>query len=242
MRPADRGVRLVLLDIEGTTTPMAFVHETLFPFARARMADWLRRHQAQEARDSIVRLAAEHTADCERGEAPPPWPSDTVEAAVAYAHWLMDRDRKSPALKHLQGLIWEEGYQAGQLHGEVYPDVAPAMRRWNAGGMGVAIYSSGSELAQRRLFASTGHGDLTPLIAGFFDTAVGAKVEAGSYRRIAAALGRRAPEVLFISDLTRELAAAEAAGCQVILSRRHGNHPQPDADRFDSVATFDDIR
>jgi enolase-phosphatase E1 len=150
----------------------------------------------------------------------------------------MDRDRKSPALKRWQGLIWEEGYQAGLLHGEVYPDVAPAIRRWRASGIDVAIYSSGSELAQRRLFASTAEGDLTPLFSGFFDTAVGPKVEAASYRRIVSALAHEPASTLFVSDVTRELRAAEAAGCQTRLCVRPGNAIQPDADRYASVTSF----
>lgn len=237
-------VRLVLLDIEGTTTPIAFVHEVLFPFALARLADWLSRHGGTDGRRDVVEtLRAEHAADRARGEAVPDWPRDGTsriddEAAVAYGVWLMDRDRKSPALKKWQGLIWEEGYQAGLLHGEVYPDVPPAIRGWRARGVDVAIYSSGSELAQRRLFASTSHGDLTPLFSGFFDTAVGPKLEAASYRRIVSALAHEPASTLFVSDVTRELRAAEAAGCQTRLCIRPGNVIQTDADRYTSVTSL----
>jgi enolase-phosphatase E1 len=153
----------------------------------------------------------------------------------------MDRDRKSPGLKDLQGLIWERGYQRGELHGIVYPDVPPALRRWCDRAVEMAIYSSGSELAQRRLFASTAEGDLTPLFAGFFDTAVGPKGEAGSYRRIASALGHAPDRVLFVSDVTAELDAAREAGCGTLLCLRPGNLPQPDAARFDRARTFDEI-
>jgi len=186
-------------------------------------------------------------SDLAVGRPVPVWPRDSASAsddeagAVAYATWLMDDDRKSPALKHWQGLIWEEGYQAGLLHGEVYEDVPPAIRRWRDAGIDVAIYSSGSELAQRRLFASTGHGDLTPLVVGFFDTRVGAKVEPASYLRIAAALGHTPAEVLFVSDVTRELRAAADAGCRTVLSLRPGNPTQPDADAHLQVRSFEDI-
>ncbi len=237
-------VRLVLLDIEGTTTPIAFVHDVLFPFARRRLAEWLARHAGTDAhRDVVETLRTEHAADRARGERVPDWSGDRTnraddEAAVAYGSWLMDRDRKSPALKHWQGLIWEEGYQAGLLHGEVYSDVPPAIRRWRANGVDVAIYSSGSELAQRRLFASTPHDDLTPLFSGFFDTAVGPKVEASSYGRIVAALAHDPASTLFVSDVTRELDAAEAAGCQTRLCLRPGNALQPDAARYASVTSL----
>jgi enolase-phosphatase E1 len=245
-------VRLILLDIEGTTTPIAFVHDVLFPFARARLADWLVRHAGTSASRGVIEaLRTEHARDVARGEPTgAPWPPDTPgpageartqAAVVAYASHLMTLDRKSTALKHWQGLIWEEGYQAGLLHGEVYPDVPPAMRRWRAAGVDVAIYSSGSELAQRRLFASTEYGDLTPLISAFFDTAVGPKTEADSYRRIAAALGHEPSAIVFVSDLVRELDAARAAGCQTRLSLRPGNAPQPDAGRHAAVASLLDL-
>ena len=140
----------------------------------------------------------------------------------------MDRDRKSPGLKLLQGRIWEGGYRAGILKGEVFADVPPALERWRDAGLDVAIYSSGSELAQRLIFGSTADGDLTRFFSRFFDTAVGAKDAPASYRRIAAELGRATDRIVFISDVTTELDAAGSAGCGVILCVRPGNRPQPD--------------
>jgi enolase-phosphatase E1 len=245
---AGRAIRLILLDIEGTTTPIAFVHEVLFPFARIRLRDWLRRHVGTDLhRDVVELLRAEHAAGRAAGQTVLAWPRDAALGdhdavpAVAYAEQLMDEDRKSPALKRWQGLIWEEGYQAGLLHGQVYADVPPAIRRWRDGGIDVAIYSSGSELAQRRLFASTEHGDLTPLFAGFFDTAVGAKVESASYARIASILGHAPASTLFVSDVTRELRAAADAGCETVLIIRPGNPVQRDAENYLQVRSFEAI-
>jgi enolase-phosphatase E1 len=245
IRLADRDVRLVLLDIEGTTTPIAFVHEVLFPFARARMAPWLRAHwKSADLATLVGMLIAEHQSEPERATLPP-WHSATdaelAASTLGYLEWLMERDRKSPALKTLQGWIWEEGYQTGEIRGQVYPDVVPALQRWREAGVGVAIYSSGSELAQRRLFATVPEGDVTPLIAGFFDTAVGPKKAASSYTRIASALTVAPSSLLFISDVTSELAAARDAGGQVLLSVRPGNPPQHDASRFETLRTFDDL-
>ncbi|MEZ5316390.1 MAG: acireductone synthase [Vicinamibacterales bacterium] len=238
IRLADRGVRVVLLDIEGTTTPIAFVHDVLFPFARARAAAFLAAHAGDpEVGTAVAELVAEHAADLARGEAPPP-----VDGGLApYVHWLTDRDRKSTGLKRLQGLVWEAGYQAGALHGQVYPDVAPALARWHAAGVAIAIYSSGSELAQRRLFESTLPGDLTRYLSGFFDTRVGGKRDAASYARIAERLGHAPAAILFLSDVTAELHAARDAGLQVALSLRPGNPPQPDAAAFETFETFDAI-
>ncbi len=246
LRLTARGVTAVLLDIEGTTTPIAFVHDVLVPYARAGLGAWLDQAAGSRAFTSIAaQLAEEHAADRARGEAVPPWRGDmtaeTCASVEAYAGWLMDRDRKSRGLKHLQGLIWEQGYQAGVLRGDVFPDVPVALRRWRAAGTAIAIFSSGSELAQRRLFQSTTHGDLTGLISRFFDTAVGAKRDAASYGRIATELGNPPGHVLFVSDVAEELAGADAAGLQTALSLRPGNPPQAGAGRFTTIHTFDEL-
>jgi enolase-phosphatase E1 len=234
---APSGWTAILLDIEGTTTPIAFVHQILFPYARQRLGAFVSMPHADPAVvDAILRLRHEHTADESSGAGPPPWPDDArTEGLVAYLGWLMDRDRKSPGLKALQGLIWEHGYARGELHGLVFDDVPAAMRRWRAAGKTIAIYSSGSVIAQRRLFETTPDGDLTACIDNYFDTGVGAKVEAGSYGRIVARLHLAAERVLFVSDVTAELAAARQAGCQVLLSIRPGNPPQPDAAAYPAV-------
>ena len=152
----------------------------------------------------------------------------------------MDRDRKSTALKSLQGKIWEKGYQSGELRGEVYPDVPGALERWHNRGIEIAIFSSGSVQAQRSLFRSTRAGDLTRFIKANFDTTTGPKPEPQSYSEIAAALRRPAAEVLFVSDVSAELDAARAAGMQTALCIRKpgatatgGTHPVIyDFDRF----------
>ena len=246
VRLAENGVRAVLLDIEGTTTPIAFVHDVLFTYARTHIRSWLDRADPAVRQQIIDALEDEYEADRQAGAALPEWPAAgeqgiAMEGPSAYASWLMDRDRKSPALKRLQGLIWERGYQAGELRGEIYADVPPSIERWYRRGLAVAIYSSGSVLAQRRLFESTKAGDLTVFLSGFFDTAVGHKISSGSYERIAAALGLRPPEILFVSDVVTELRAARNAGCRVVLSLRDGNPVQADAAGFPAVQSFDEI-
>ena len=137
-----------------------------------------------------------------------------------YIVWLMDRDRKSPGLKTLQGLIWQDGYRSGELRGEVYPDVPPALERWRARGIDIYIYSSGSVLAQQLLFESTDAGDLTRFLTGYFDTAVGPKHAPDSYRAIAARIHVAPPQMLFVSDIAAELDAAAAAGWHTALCVR----------------------
>jgi enolase-phosphatase E1 len=232
-------VGAVLLDIEGTTTPIDFVHHTLFGYARARVKDFLERHWDDPAvRVDVARLQTEHAAERSH-PAPPPW-LDDVAAVTVYVLWLMDRDRKSTGLKSLQGKIWEEGYQAGLLKSVVYPDVLPALGRWRREGIDIAIFSSGSIQAQRSLFSHTAAGDLTGFIRDYFDTTTGPKNAPESYARIAAALERSPSEMLFLSDIVAELDAAQIAGMQTTLCvRRTGSAPTAGAHPV--IHTFDQL-
>jgi enolase-phosphatase E1 len=240
---AERQTRAILLDIEGTTTPVEFVYEVLFPFARRHVREFVSQHQLSDAvRADIEALKAEHRADTEAGREPPEWrdePADSqIEPATLYVHWLMDQDRKSTALKSIQGKVWESGYLCGQLRGEVYADVPPAFARWRGRQRGIYIFSSGSVLAQKLLFAHTTAGDLTVYIGGYFDTTTGAKAERASYESIAAATGAKASEVLFVSDVTAELDAARAAGMRTALCVRPGR-PEPEPSGHGIIGTFD---
>jgi len=224
LHPRPVGVELkqiaaVLLDIEGTTTPLDFVHQTLFGYARSRVGKFLE-HQWNdpEVRGDVARLSAEHVIESPEPSLPP-W-RDNAGGVAAYVNWLMQRDGKSTGLKSLQGKIWEEGYRSGELKGEVYPDVLPALERWRSQGIGIAIFSSGSVQAQRSLFKNTNAGDLSPFLRAYFDTTTGPKKEPRSYSRIAQALKCQPAEVLFISDVSAELDAARAAGMQTAFCVR----------------------
>lgn len=225
-------MRTVLLDIEGTTTPIEFVHTTLFGYARARVQDFLERHEADaDVQADIALLRAEYDAEA-------PAPNPPMASVSAYVHWLIDRDRKSTGLKSLQGKIWNEGYRTGDLRGEVYPDVPPALERWRGRGMDVAIFSSGSVQAQRDLFAHSTAGDLSRFIRAHFDTTTGAKSAVQSYTRIAATLHASPAELCFVSDVETELDAAQAAGMSTRLCAR-GDAPLSPAHRV--IHTFDDL-
>ena len=232
------GIKVVLLDIEGTTTPVSFVYNVLFPYARARLASWFaaRSLSDSDAREIVESLQRECASDG-LGALPS---SPTSDDVVARLHAYMDQDRKSPALKMVQGRIWEEGYADGTLAGEVYPDVPDAFARWKAGGVAIGIYSSGSVLAQTLLFGQSNAGDLTPFIRWHFDTAIGAKVDASSYRHIVESVGVDAPSILFVSDVTRELDAARDAGMKTILCVR-APAVVPLSPGFAVIRTFDEV-
>jgi enolase-phosphatase E1 len=219
--PLAPGVAAVLLDIEGTTTSIAFVYDVLFPYAEARLDAFCSRPDPDpELAEAIVRLRREHAEEA-RQEAGLPAFGD----GAPYARHLMRLDRKSTGLKLLQGRIWDEGYRSGELRSHLFPDVPPALRSWARSGVRLRIFSSGSVHAQKLLFGHTGEGDLTPLFEGFHDTTTGPKREPASYGAIAAAFALSPAAILFLSDVRGELDAAAAAGLNTGLLRRPGNPP-----------------
>jgi enolase-phosphatase E1 len=233
-------VRLYLLDVEGTTSPVSLVYEQLFPYASRHLEAYLGAHADEaEVRADLALLLQENEADTDAGKPEMDKAAD-VKQAGAYLLWLMDRDRKSTALKSLQGKIWNAGFLAGELVGTVFDDVPIALANWSATAK-VAIYSSGSVEAQRLLFGHSSAGDLTPFLSGHFDTRVGAKTSPESYRKIAAAMNVAPAEVLFLSDVVRELDPAREAGCQTRLVLRQGNAPVDDAHGHLPVRSFAEI-
>ena len=250
LRAAGRGpvalsVRTILLDIEGTTTPVDFVYRTLFPYARAHLVAFVEQHiTTAEVQADIARLRAEHQTELGQQPSLPPWRagslSDTITSVVAFVLWLMDGDRKSTGLKSLQGRIWEAGYRTGELSGQVYDDVPPALHRWRRQGRDICIFSSGSLQAQQLLFSHSNAGDLTAAIRGYFDTTTGPKKEAQSYRCIAAALEQAPAQLLFVSDVVAELDAAKEAGMSTALCIR-GQGAPADRGAHPVVHSFDEV-
>jgi len=238
--------RVFLLDVEGTVAPISLVSEQLFPHARAHFAQFLQRSTGIDGvRADLALLAQENQA--EKGVGVPHLPvvidPEQLETprfrldAMVYFTWLMDRDRKSTALKSLQGKIWKAGFESGQLKGTLFDDVPGAFARWAANGK-VAIYSSGSVEAQRLVFRHSSFGDLTALIASYFDTRIGPKALSASYLSIAKVMKAEPGEVLFFSDVVQELDAARGAGCQTRLVVREGNAPVEDAHGHDLIESF----
>lgn len=220
--PDGRRYAAVLLDVEGTTTPISFVYDVLFPYAAGRLdAACARAAESGELSRAVEALRSEHAAEAASGARKLPAFGD----GAPYARYLMASDRKSTGLKALQGLIWREGYASGELHGEVFDDVPDALRRWQETGLRLRVFSSGSVLAQKLLFSTTRQGDLTVFFEGHHDTGTGPKKEADSYRAIARAYGLAPREVLFLSDVVDELDAAAEAGMGTGLVRRPGNKP-----------------
>ncbi|HUS23536.1 MAG TPA: acireductone synthase [Candidatus Binatia bacterium] len=201
-------LRAVVTDIEGTTSSIDFVHQTLFPYARSHLRAFLRAHAAESG---VARELAAVSQEAGRA-------LSVDEAAGVLEGWI-DEDRKATPLKALQGMIWRTGYERGELQGHVYEDTPAWLRRWHEQGLQLYVYSSGSVEAQKLIFGHTAHGDLTPLFSGYFDTRIGAKKDAASYAAIAREIRLPPGTVLFLSDIGAELDAARAAGmktCQLM--------------------------
>ena len=208
--------RAILTDIEGTTSSISFVKDVLFPYARRALPGFVKAHGDEPAvRKWLDAVAAENGGVCRD------------EMIVEVLQGWIDQDRKHTALKALQGMIWANGYGNADFTAHVYPDAVPALRAWHADDLSLHVYSSGSVPAQRLFFGHSDAGDLTGLFSSWVDTEVGGKREAESYRRIAAAIGQPAGEILFLSDVVEELDAAREAGLETVLVDRIEDYPQP---------------
>lgn len=240
-------IRQVLLDIEGTTCSVRFVSETLFPYAAAHVEAFLEaRHEDCAVQGLVAQIAQAWSLD------PDPEARALLQSAplnaspsariLPYLQWLIREDRKLTPLKDLQGLIWEEGYGCGALQGPLFPDVAPALRRWRKAGLGLSVYSSGSVKAQQLIYGYSNAGDLRPLFQQWFDTRIGSKLEPESYRRIVAQLNADPHDVLFISDSLTELKAASTSGLAVLFCDRNDSlSGSKDCGGFAMIESFDGL-
>jgi len=244
--------KAVITDIEGTTTPISFVKDILFPFARAHVASFLEKSWDQPSVQAHVKALAEF-AQQEKGveaeslvtlsQEPDAAPSELRTAVVAFVHFLIDHDRKVTPLKALQGDIWLSGYQSGELQGQVFDDVVPALKSWAEKNCQLYVYSSGSIAAQKLLFGYSNQGDLLPMFSGHFDlTTAGDKKEASSYQKIAKNLDVSLSDCLFLTDLHAEAVAATEAGMDVVLLLRQGNATLPPKHSFATAADFSAIQ
>ena len=220
-------IRAVLTDIEGTTSSLAFVKEVLFPYARLHLPEFVRTHASVPEVRRLLNDVVTETGGILDDEG-------IIQQLVAW----MDADRKATPLKSLQGLVWEEGYRNGDFTGHIYADAVDRLREWHARKIRLFVYSSGSIAAQKLLFSYSDYGDLTPLFSGYFDTHMGPKREAASYRAILNVIGMPGSDVLFLSDSGGELDAARTAGLHTLQLLRPGTDLAPG---HAQAASFSDI-
>jgi enolase-phosphatase E1 len=214
-------IRAIVTDIEGTTTSISFVHDVLFPYARRHMRKFI---TAQQQDAEVSRQIAAVSAEVGKALSL----DETINQLVA---WI-DADKKITPLKAIQGILWESGFKNNDYRAHMYDDAAEHLKTWHEKGIKLYVYSSGSVKAQKLLYGYSDHGDLTPLFSGYFDTEIGAKREAGSYRHIVKALNLEASDILFLSDIKEELDAAREAGMHTYWLVRdqtpdqNATHPQ----------------
>lgn len=221
-------IQAILTDIEGTTTSIRFVYDVLFPYARAHLADFVRRNADHQA---VARLLDEVRSHCNS--------ELSLDACIEQLDQWMKQDQKVTPLKSLQGLVWDAGYRSGDFKGHVYDDVYYNLTRWVKLGLKNYVYSSGSIKAQKLLFGYSEFGDMTHLFSGYFDTTTGAKQEIRSYQQIADQISLPADNIVFLSDVDQELYAAEQVGMHTAWLVREGDlTPNPDYPQF---RNFDEV-
>lgn len=233
-------MKAILLDIEGTTTPIDFVHKTLFPFAKAKISEFVQANFS-EIQTEISQLKTEYKKDFSEQIYGRDFREDSPESVAIYLKFLIEVDRKSTPLKSLQGKIWQAGYESGELKSVMFEDVPRAFERWKTEGKTIAIYSSGSVLAQKLIFKYSNFGDLSGFIDDYFDTNVGHKREAESYKTIADALSFPPENLAFVSDVVEELDASKNIGFQTFFSIREGNAPAKKQTKHRAIYSFDEI-
>jgi len=221
-------IKAIVTDIEGTTSSISFVHDVLFPYAREHMADFIH----SNAKDPIV-VSHINDVKLEAGE-----DLDLDGVITQLVRWI-DADKKVTPLKALQGLIWETGYKNGDFHGHLYRDAYENLMKWHEQGIDLYVYSSGSVYAQKLLFGHTEFGDMNSLFKGNFDTHIGAKIDSTSYKHIVQAIGITADQILFLSDVEKELDAAHTAGMKTIWLVR--DHAPDSSASHTQVESFDKI-
>ncbi|OEL32497.1 putative bifunctional methylthioribulose-1-phosphate dehydratase/enolase-phosphatase E1 [Dichanthelium oligosanthes] len=249
-RHAAEPLKCVLLDIEGTTTPISFVTDVMFPYAR----DNVRKHltstfYSEETKEDIKLLCIQIEDDLRNGilGAVPVPPDEAgkyevINSMVSNVESMIKADRKVTSLKQLQGHIWRIGFERKEIQGVVFEDVPEALKNWHSSNIKVYIYSSGSREAQRLLFGNTMYGDLRPFLCGYFDTTIGNKRESRSYFEISQSLGVDNPsQILFITDVFQEAIAAKNAGFDVVISVRPGNAPLPENHGFRTIKSFSEV-
>ena len=231
----------VLLDIEGTTSSISYVHDEMFPYVREKLAGYLVQNWDSDSLKKSIDLIASD-ADLED------WPDSSLDMIdqqiqiIEEVNRQMDGDLKATGLKDLQGKIWKEGFESGGLKAHLYDDVKPALDSWKELGHDLRIYSSGSVQAQLLFFGHTVEGNLLDLFSAHYDTNIGGKKEAASYAHIVSDIGCDAGQVLFVSDILEELNAAKQSGLQTALSVRPGNNPVEQDHDHPVIQSFAEIQ
>ena len=242
------GVSHVLLDIEGTTCPVSYVTETLFPYASANLAPYLETRQQEADIQALIQeletLWRQETDQEARDLLGRPRESAELSGVgeiLPYLNFLIRRDRKVTPLKDLQGKIWADGYARGELIGPLFDDVPTSLRRWQQEGLVLAVYSSGSIAAQQLIYQHSNHGDLRSMFSHWFDTHTGSKHDPSSYTLIAETMGCAPQAILFVSDSDSELQAASQSGLQVVCSQRESDKLK-DFRTYPAINTFHQIQ
>ena len=205
----DKQIKYILTDIEGTTSSVHFVYDVLFPYFKEHIQLLTQHAQINEVKQAfaeVIELAAQEDGVH----------LTTTEEVLAYLLKWANEDRKITPLKTLQGIIWKNAYESGAIKGHVYEDVPAALNQWRAPGLKIGVFSSGSIAAQKLLFRFSDFGDISVHFSNHFDTTTGSKRETATYQKIVQFLGLDAVQVLFLSDIVEELAAAQQAGMQTV--------------------------
>ncbi|KAL4121062.1 hypothetical protein QTP88_013645 [Uroleucon formosanum] len=236
---------VILLDIEGTITSISFVKDTLFPYVTRVLEEYIEKYWDDESFQQDLELLREQAVidSNVEGFVPISTGDNAKKSVINNVLWQMTNDRKTTALKQLQGHIWKDGYESGLLKGHLYEDVLPVLNKLTDLGKKIYTYSSGSTKAQEYLFQYSMYGDVSGIFLKYFDTKMGPKGSETSYTNIASEINVDCSDILFLTDVVVEAEAAVRAGCNSILLVRPGNAPlDPEkSSKFRTIKTLHEL-
>lgn len=238
---------ILIFDVEGTTTSVSFVRDTLFSYIRNNLYDYINNQWDDEEFKIVVALLTDQSNTDVRnnvkGVVPITEGNNKKDSVYFNVLWQMNEKRSTPSLKLLQGHVMRLGFKTGALVGHVYRDFENLLQTIYESDCRVYTYSSGSVEAQELLFEHSIYGNLSKYFKGHFDSGIGKKDDPESYKNIARKLKCKPESIGYFTDSYEEADAAAEAGCRTfVICRTDGlTEPKYSESRHWTFKTFSQV-
>ena len=94
-------MKAIILDIEGTTTDINFVHKVLFPYSAKKFPDFLKNNESNPEVVNVLNKIRQNYLK----------PDSSLDEILSLIQSWIDEDKKIGELKSLQGMIWKDGFE-----------------------------------------------------------------------------------------------------------------------------------
>lgn len=240
--------KAIILDIEGTTTSIRYYPSLVGPYIRSNTDSYLKAHWNEEHVQAIIKDLRMHALP--HPEKPKILDSKqaTVEevqkSAINHIEYLYKNNETTLALLYFQMYVWLDGQMKGVLKTHVFRDAAEMMYKWKfEDRIAIYIHSSARADVQMLMFACTDYGSLLNCIDGHFDNKVGSKTAQDTYHRISQSIHIPPPNIILLTDDTKDARFAKSAGFKVFLVKRERRIFSPiESSQFESINSFDKLK